>query len=218
MTTVEALVRVRPAGFLPGPGQKADGDIIIVQAVGDTLDKDELVALWDKPTLDAQWLAKYPILAAKADVQEATTKGQAEKVQWIADKVDPDGGLSSNWGKLDLKRHVCIVIENWPTTLDNGAPLPFPTAFPLMYELGGQHWHTRINVDYTAKLKAAQVADIKEPTKWLKPIKAGAIAGTGIDFTDPLVTQVHTLLPTPDPVVTPKKTPGITPGGLGGGG
>lgn len=202
MVSVEALVRTK-AG-LAGSG-KSDGDIIIVRPLGETVDKAELVALLAKPTTDPQWASKYPLLSQKDGAAEVSTKSVSEKTQWIDAKVDPDGGLSLNWGKLDLKTHAVFVIENWPTALDNGYVIPEPLimSFPFSYEIGKQVWHTRINVDYQSALKAAQVSDIKDGSKWLKPI-------AGIDFNGPFVTQTH-VKSSDSPIVAPP----VIGGGIG---
>jgi hypothetical protein len=191
MVLVEVLLKIRDIVDIPGPGQAADGDIIVVRPLGETASFSTVMGFWDKPSIQNKWFTDYPMLSQKPDVLAASQLDRADRVAWLNDNIPSDGGLSMNWGQNDLKIHTCVVVENWPVALDNGAPLTESINFPYLYALGGHLWESTIQVAYTGKLPQAIVDMIQDDTLWLEPIWENKAAGKGVDFNDAAVTQTH---------------------------
>jgi hypothetical protein len=191
MALVEVLIKVRDVVDTPGPGQKANGDVIFVKPLGETASFATVMGFWDKPNVANKWFTDYPLLSAKPGVLAASQLPRAERVQWLNDNIPSDGGMSTNWGQKDLKTHACVIVENWPTALDNGEPLPPSVSFPYVYEAGGHIWETTVNVGYEGKLPQALVDAMLDDTVWLEPLWENEAAGKGIDYLDQAVTEVH---------------------------
>jgi hypothetical protein len=173
MAQVEAACKVRLGAA--STGQSADGQVLEIRPVNETIPYDTMLNLWDRNNLNT-WYSDWPQLSVY--YEPIVSQGRAIRVQWLTDpafeiepfaKIPTDAGASLNWGIQDLRRHTIFVVDNWPDTLKVGL------------SDDGTEFNT-ITFEYAGNIPSAIEDQIRDETLWNEPWWQNQASGTGFDF------------------------------------